>query len=58
VSACFSSDMSMLSVFTEDNSDSSAGVRFLTVSILTRAVHISDDRYEKILKFVLFTLLT
>jgi len=33
VSASFSSEMNVLSVFTEDNSVSSAGVRLLTVGI-------------------------
>jgi len=38
ISACFSSDMNILSVFAEDDSDSHAGVRLLMVRIVTRAV--------------------
>ena len=40
MSACFSNDMSTLSIFTEDDGDNSAGVCLLTVSNVTGPVNV------------------
>jgi len=42
VSACFSSDMRILSVFAEDSANDAAAVRLFMVSILTITVNSSS----------------
>ena len=39
---CFTDDMNMLSVLTEDNTDGRAAVHLLTVSIVTQALLKTD----------------